>query len=50
MYRELRQSCDPSFAQLLRAREYTQVLRDREEVRPTVRAKQIEDFLRNRGG
>lgn len=50
MYRELRRSGDPSFAQLLRAREYTQVLRDRGEVRPTGRAKQIEDFLRRRSG
>jgi hypothetical protein len=37
MYRELRRSCDPSFAQLLRAREYKQLLRDRREVRPTGR-------------
>jgi hypothetical protein len=39
---------DPRFAELSRAREYTQVLRDRGEVRPTGRAKQIEDFLRKR--
>lgn len=37
---------DPQFAQLSRAREYTQVLRDRREVRPTGRTKHIEDFLR----
>jgi hypothetical protein len=36
MYRELRRSGDPNFAQLLRAREYTQVLRDRGEVRATM--------------
>jgi hypothetical protein len=47
MYRELRRSGDPSFPQLLRARAYTQVLRDRGEVRPTGRAKQIEAFLKS---
>jgi transposase len=50
MYRESKRCGDPSYAQLLRARAYTQVLRDRGEVRPTGRAKQIEDFLKRSRG
>jgi hypothetical protein len=48
MYRELRRCGDPNFAQLCRAREHTQRMRDRGEIRPTGRAKEIEDFLRGR--
>jgi hypothetical protein len=38
---------DPQFAQLSRAREHTQRMRERGEVRPTGRAKQIEAFLKS---
>lgn len=45
MYFEVKRHGYPNYAQLVRAREYTQALRGRGEVRPVGRAKQIDDFL-----
>jgi transposase len=49
MYQEARRCGDPTYAQLLRAREYTQQMRERGEVRPTGRTKQIEALLKSGG-
>lgn len=48
MYRDARRYGTPTFAQLTRAREYTLQMRERGELRPSGRAKLIEDFLRKR--
>jgi hypothetical protein len=47
MYRELRGSGDPNFAQLSRAQEHTQRMREHGELRPSGRAKQIEAYLKS---
>ena len=47
MYREQRRSGDPNFAQLSRAREHTQRMRERGELRPSGRAKLLEACLKS---
>ena len=47
MYREARRCGDPNFAQLSRAREHTQRMKERGELRPSGRAKQIEAYLKS---
>ncbi len=46
MYREQRRSGDPNFAQISRARELTQRMRERGEIRPSGREKIIEAYLK----
>jgi hypothetical protein len=46
MLREERLRGDPTFVQLTRAREYTDRMRDRGELRPAGRAKLIEAYLK----
>jgi hypothetical protein len=47
MYQEARRCGDPTYAQLLRAREYTQQMRERGELRPSHASRQakLERFL-----